>query len=83
MARKRQSSPLEDLVDLTARLPWWSGVALAVVAFAVLHYLAAREMAAGLLAHTAAASYETFPEQGHGGMVRVSLERALQIAAEP
>lgn len=44
---------------------------------------AAREMAAGLLAHTAAASYETFPEQGHGGMVRVSLERALQIAAEP
>lgn len=44
---------------------------------------AAREIAAGLLAHTAAASYETFPEQGHGGMVRVSLERALQIAAEP
>ncbi|MFT0531683.1 alpha/beta hydrolase [Castellaniella hirudinis] len=44
---------------------------------------AAREMAAGLLENAAQATYETFPEQGHGGMLRVSLERALQIAAEP
>ncbi len=44
---------------------------------------AARAMAAGLLANAADATYETFPEQGHGGMIRVSLERALQIATEP
>ena len=44
---------------------------------------AVREMAEGLLKHAADATYETYPEQGHGGMIRVSLERALQIAAEP
>ncbi|CAM5208788.1 Alpha/beta hydrolase OS=Castellaniella defragrans OX=75697 GN=HNR28_002104 PE=4 SV=1 [Castellaniella denitrificans] len=44
---------------------------------------ATREMAAGLRKHAAEATYETFPEQGHGGMIRVSLERALQIATEP
>ncbi len=44
---------------------------------------AAREMAAGLLENAAQATYETFPEQGHGGMLRVSLERALHLAAEP
>jgi len=44
---------------------------------------AAREMATSLRKNAADATYETFPEQGHGGMVRVSLERALQIAVEP
>lgn len=44
---------------------------------------ALREMAAGLLSHAADASYEAFSEQGHGGMIRVSLERALLIASEP
>ncbi|QDZ29565.1 restriction endonuclease [Noviherbaspirillum sp. UKPF54] len=42
MGRKRNSSPAEDLLDLVSMLPWWSGVALALVSYFVLHALAAR-----------------------------------------
>lgn len=42
-----------------------------------------REMAEVLRQNGADVSYDTFPQHGHGDMVRVSLERALQIAAEP
>lgn len=44
---------------------------------------AAREMAAGLLENAADVTCDSFPEQGHGGMLRVSLERALRIAVGP
>lgn len=36
MARRRQS-PLEDIMDITAKLPWWAGVALAIAAYLILH----------------------------------------------
>lgn len=39
------------------------------------------EMAAGLRHHGAEVTYETFPEFGHGDMIRVSLERALHRAS--
>ncbi len=41
MARKRKTSPLEDMLDLVAMLPWWAGVAIAVIGYVVLHRLAA------------------------------------------
>ncbi len=41
MARKRRTSPLEDILDLAALLPWWVGVAIAVVGYVVLHRMAA------------------------------------------
>ena len=41
MARKRKSSPLEDMLDLVSLLPWWAGVAIAVVGYVVLHRMAA------------------------------------------
>lgn len=41
MARKK-SSALEDLMDISARLPWQAGVALALIAYLVLHNLAGR-----------------------------------------
>jgi restriction system protein len=41
MGRKRKSSPAEDLLDLVSMLPWWGGVALAIVGYFVLHTLAA------------------------------------------
>lgn len=41
MGRKRKSSPAEDLLDLISVLPWWGGVALALVSYFVLHALAA------------------------------------------
>jgi restriction system protein len=43
MARRRQS-PAEDLLDLIAMLPWWVGVALALVSYVVLHQLAAAQV---------------------------------------
>ncbi len=41
MARKK-TSPLENLMDVTAALPWQAGVVLAVIGYAVLHYFATR-----------------------------------------
>lgn len=38
---RNQQGVLEDLLDLIAMLPWWAGVALAVVSYAVLHHLSA------------------------------------------
>lgn len=31
MARRKKSSPAEDLIQLVAMLPWWAGVALALL----------------------------------------------------
>jgi restriction system protein len=39
MGKKRQS-PAEDLMDLVAMLPWWGGVALALILYLVLHQMA-------------------------------------------
>ena len=40
MARKRKTSPFEDMLDLVSLLPWWAGVAIAAVGYVVLHRLA-------------------------------------------
>lgn len=40
MARRRQS-PLDELFDNSAKLPWWIGVALALLSYVILHNLAA------------------------------------------
>lgn len=39
MARKN-ASVLEDLMDISAQLPWKAGIVLAVIAYFVLHYFA-------------------------------------------
>ncbi len=36
MARKRKTSPLEDMLDLVSLLPWWAGVAIAAIGYVVL-----------------------------------------------
>ncbi len=43
MARKK-TSPVEDLVIVISKLPWWIGVALALVSYVVLHSMASRPM---------------------------------------
>ena len=48
MARKKKQSQLEDIVGITAMLPWWVGVLLALVAYLVLHHYATAEVAAGV-----------------------------------
>jgi hypothetical protein len=42
-----------------------------------------REMADGLQGAGALATYEAFPEFGHGEMLRASLERALEVSVAP
>ena len=50
MARKRKSSGFEDGMDLVAMLPWWAGVALALVTYVFLHRLAQPPSVIGLQA---------------------------------
>jgi restriction system protein len=40
MARRKRTGVAEDLMDLIAMLPWWGGVALAVVMYLMLHHVA-------------------------------------------
>ena len=40
MARKKKSSPLEDMMDLVSLMPWWAGVAIAAIGYVVLHRIA-------------------------------------------
>ncbi|NKE67323.1 restriction endonuclease [Ramlibacter sp. RBP-2] len=37
---RRKSTPAEDFMDLVAMMPWWAGVALALVSYLVLHQMA-------------------------------------------
>lgn len=37
MARRRKTSPFEDLIDLASMLPWWAAVCLALVSYILLH----------------------------------------------
>lgn len=45
MARRKQN-PVEDLIAITSKLPWWVGVVLAIVAYVWLHNIAASEVTA-------------------------------------
>ena len=49
VARKK-SSPVEDLLGLVTLMPWWVGVALALVSYVVLHRMAAPAAPAGVQA---------------------------------
>lgn len=44
MARKKKQSSLEDLIEITAMLPWWAGVLLALIAYFVCHHYATAEV---------------------------------------
>lgn len=48
MARRKKTSPAEDMIDLVAMLPWYVGVVLAVAGYLVLHRSAIAPMAAAL-----------------------------------
>jgi restriction system protein len=40
MARRKKTSPADDLMELVAMLPWWAGVALALLSYLLLHRVA-------------------------------------------
>lgn len=44
MAKRKKSSPAEDMMELIAMLPWWVGVALALVLYLLLHRVATQEI---------------------------------------
>jgi restriction system protein len=46
MARKKKSSPAEDVVELVSMMPWWLGIALALVAYLWLHSVASQQATA-------------------------------------
>ena len=46
MARRKKTSPAEAFIDLVAMLPWWAGVALAVVSYLLLHGVASQSIVA-------------------------------------
>jgi restriction system protein len=46
MARRKKSSPAENIIDLVALLPWYVGVVLALVAYVVLHRIATAPLVA-------------------------------------
>lgn len=46
MARRRQSSTLEDLVDMAAMLPWWGGLSVALIVYILLHSYASQALPA-------------------------------------
>jgi predicted RNA-binding Zn-ribbon protein involved in translation (DUF1610 family) len=37
---RRRTSLIEDIVDLSAKLPWQASIVIAIVAYGVLHYIA-------------------------------------------
>ncbi len=47
MARRKKTGPAEDLMDLVAMMPWWAGVAIALVSYLWLHSFAGREVVVG------------------------------------
>lgn len=48
MARRRRQSSAEHFMDLVAMLPWWIGVALALISYFVLHRMSAAPQATAL-----------------------------------
>ncbi|WAR43561.1 restriction endonuclease [Methylomonas rapida] len=44
MARRKKSTVIEDLYEITAVLPWWVGALLAIIAYIILHRYAIAEV---------------------------------------
>lgn len=63
MARRKKTSPLEDILDLLAMLPWWACVVLAAAGYLLLHRLAAPLQASDL--------------QGQGGAIAGVMQKAV------
>jgi len=51
MARRKKSSPAEDVVQVVAMIPWWGGLLLALVSFFVLDHYASRQVVLAPSAH--------------------------------
>jgi restriction system protein len=48
VVNKRKQSVFEDIAELTAKVPWWIGVLLAIASYLILHNLAAVKVAGSM-----------------------------------
>lgn len=46
MARRKKTSPIEDVMELVSMLPWWAGVGLALINYLLLHAVASQPVVA-------------------------------------
>lgn len=46
LSRRRKTGPAEDLLEIISWMPWWAGVALALVSYVVLHRFALQPVTA-------------------------------------
>lgn len=46
MARRKKTTPFEDIIEIVAMLPWWVGVLLALAFYVWLHHVAAQPVMA-------------------------------------
>ncbi len=81
----RKSSAADEILDLVARLPWWTGVVHAVVTYVVFHALAAQTIPppAGV-AQAGAFAIEIVVKTGSGllqGIVPASCLAAAGVSA--
>jgi restriction system protein len=73
MARRKRTSPLEDTLDLFARMPWWACVALAVLGYLVLNQVATAYGQPALAAKAGTAKMaELFQGAVIGGVARIA-----------
>ena len=54
MARRKKSSPIDDLVEIVAMMPWWAGCILALVSYLLLHRAANQAVVANFVPGQAA-----------------------------
>lgn len=81
----RRTSVFEDLMELTAKLPWWIGVVFAVVSYIALHAMAGRELpptkmpgdaiGAALIKGFASVGQYVFPIAFGGGALMSAIQR--------
>lgn len=45
MTAQKRTSPIEDMMMLASKLPWWGGILLALVSYLILHLIASRPVA--------------------------------------
>jgi len=66
MVRRRKTGVAEDRIDLISMLPWWAGIAMALVSYVLLHDLATLSFAAE-------------PQPGQMALVQCKQWRALKV----
>jgi hypothetical protein len=69
-SRKRNGSPLEALIELAAMMPCWLSVALAIVLYPVLHYVASQQASVPIQPGQAATGFNGYFRNKKGAVRR-------------